>query len=274
MPAEPDRESPPLWGLKFNRYLAGALALLMVIWLITVLEGRVHWIVFLMAPVFWAYFLGALLLIEWAVLRILKKGAPALPFVPAGWSGRRTTLIVMIVFVALVTVVREGALAPEFALNFNWYTADHRRSTTANTSGSSAHTGPPIRFARRFVNCRLYCRPDGALCRSFKQSLRCDNHRTTPAAGQPVVNVDVTMHAADEPFCYTPLIKSSVFQYTAMVRAWAGGPKGTKNASMNVTGSVDQQMYGFGSCYTFKRLVGKMAAIEVAGKIRWMLAKN
>ena len=128
--------------------------------------------------------------------------------------------------------------------------------------------------ARRFVNCRLHCRPSGALCRSFKQNLRCDNHRTKRVAGQPLVNVDISMHAADEPFCYTPLIKSSVFQYSAMVRAWAGGPGGTKNASANISGTVDQQMYGFGSCYTFKRLVGKMAAIEVAGKIRELLAKN
>ena len=103
--------------------LAVGLAVLMLVWAIKNLSEAVSVVAVLVVPLFWAYLLAVLLLVEWAILRWTKYAFPCLPFVPDRWSGHRTSLIVLVAFVGIVTLFREGAFAPGCMLEFNWYTA-------------------------------------------------------------------------------------------------------------------------------------------------------
>ncbi len=252
---------PMPWATRrFNRLLAAALAGgLVLLWLLVAGAAAIDPLALPFLAIFWLYLVCIALLIEWAALR--GRGQhPELPFGPPAWSGQRWTLRALIGFVALVTLLREGAFAPGLTYDINLQTS-HRtltQNTTTSASSSAMDGAGQPRLAGTRVQCLVTCSPNTAMCEAFTRRFHCDEPDPTNAAPQAFLTGTVSFGA--EPFCYTPLYKSGRVPVTATLSLTTAIPGANASHSMNVTGDISQTMTGIGSCYTFRRQLGEQGA--------------
>jgi hypothetical protein len=259
---------------RFNRSLAAALAGgLLLLWLLVAGGAAIDPIALLFMAIFWLYLVCIALLIEWAVL--WRRGRhPELPFGPPAWSGQRWTLRVLAGFVALVTLLREGAFAPDLTYDINLQTS--RRAVTQNTTTSASSTAMDgavqPRLAETRVQCLVSCSPNTAMCQAFTRRFRCDDPDPTSTA--PLAILSGTVSFGAEPFCYTPLYKSGRVPVTAMLTLGVATPGANANHSISLTGDIAQTMTGVGSCYTFHRQLGEQGAELLAQALNHYIQAN
>ena len=260
---------------RFNRLLAAALAGgLFLRWLLVAgTAAAIDPIALLFMAIFWLYFVCGALLIEWAILR--RSGRhPELPFGPPAWSGQRWTLRVLVGFVVLVTLLREGAFAPDLTYDINLQTS--HRTTTQNTTTSASSTAMDgavqPRLAEARVQCLVTCSPNTAMCEAFTRRFRCDEPDPTSTAPAAILSGTVSFGA--EPFCYTPLYKSGRVPVIAMLSLDISTPSSRGSHSINLTGDIAQTMTGIGSCYTFRRQMGEQGAEMLAQALNDYIQAN
>ncbi|MEL6182188.1 MAG: hypothetical protein AAFS10_24735, partial [Myxococcota bacterium] len=226
------------------------------------------------AVVFWLCLVSVFLLLEWAVLALLGMGAPPLPGPLSSWSGSGWLMGGMIALLLVTTLLREGLLAPSFVLSLNWYSSSNHRNTQSNTQGSTnGFNGDVARMRGSYLECEVFC-DDGTVCRAFKHHLACDNARGPNTEGLPVTSATIRLNHGGDPFCYTPLFKSTTLQ--AHVNADLSTAQGSASShqSLSMTTQLDYTMTGIGSCHTFNSKLGALLAREVAGGLNDVIQGN
>lgn len=266
--------TPPRWGKRFNLIAAIVLAIFCIVFHISI-GFSIPTIPIVV--IFWLYLLALVIIAEWAMLRLFRKGVPSLPFKLERWSGRPIVLGILIVFVMLVTIVREGALAPAFTYNVNWYRAHHNTQNdfTSNSNSTSMGQNGELRLAGRYVDCTsIICSPSSDLCDAFEREFNCDNHHPERPRTEPVASVTVNVQGDPAPFCYTPLSKSATYQFTADLNIHGSHLGSSVNHSMSINSTIDQSMNGLGSCFVFRGLLGHQMASIVARHINEFMSNH
>lgn len=152
--------------------------------------------------------------------------------------GRRLAFAAAVFLVTLVValgILREGWLGIVLDLELHDATQQSRVQLTAvDTSGPAE--------AARSTGCVLDCAPSGSECDLLAERLQCSG------AG----NTRIEVRHSGGALCYTPLIKHGRTDANFVLEA--GGPPGW---SVDVEGVVEVEgdMYGFGSCRRFNRLL-------------------
>ncbi len=264
-------------GRQLNQGVAAALAVGLLVWWAVVLGGAFTWVLVPVMLVVWLYLFCVVLLVEWGVARLRGGAPPTLPWRLAPFTGSKRALQVMVAVVVTVTLLREGLLAPDFVLTFEWNSASQNSKWQSNNSAQHQQRGgPPIRLATRHVNCNVRCDPSGAVCSGFLRALHCDSHGLGAPTG--AVSVEVALRHPGEPFCYVPLYKSATLTSNVTLDAHAEsrteGRWGTASHNLGMTITTSQTATGFGSCHRFQEKLGRQAALEVAKNLRDYFGKN
>jgi hypothetical protein len=249
---------------------------LVLVWF-TEIRAWGHPTLFPLAMVLWAYLLSGLLLVEWGVLRALRRGVPALPVGPDSWSGKRATLVTLLGVAGVVTLLREGALAPTFVLDMSW-SSTHTQSQRSATVTSSEMTlsGSPVRLAGRYVDCTGLLCGAGDLCGGFRARLHCDSDdakRPRPGYGARAL-VSGTVSFPPDPFCYEPLYKKADVQFSGTITVGGSTLGASKSVFIDLNDSISEERTGLSSCYAFRRHMGAEAADLVADEINSALRNN
>lgn len=266
--------SRPRWGKRFNSVAAVALAVFCIILFVSIGPSLLT-IPFI--AVYWLYLLSMFIVAEWALLRLFRKGVPYLPLRLGRWSGKRIVLGLLIVFFLVVTVLREGALAPTFVYNVNWYGAHTTTQNNFNSNSVSTNMGQDgdLRLSGRYVDCTLItCTPASDVCDAFERNFNCDNHHPERTRSEPVASVSVHVQSGVDPFCYTPLSKSATHQFSADVTIHGSHGGSSVSHSMTINSTIDQSMSGIGSCFVFRGLVGREMSSIVARHINEFLSNH
>lgn len=275
MPA-PTPHARSLWGQRFNTGLVVTAAVVALVWAVSLLRHGFSLWVPPMTVVLWACLVSVALLIEWAVLARSGRGVPHLPGPLAPLSGDRRVVGAMLVFLAAVTLLREGALAPSFVLAMNAYSTQSSHNTQESTSGRSQAMGPgtEARMAGSYVSCQVICQPSGAVCDQLQADLLCDNHRGPNTGGRSVVYAQVNVTHSGDPMCYVPLYKSasSRMDATADLNTARGGASAHQH--LTITSTLEHTMTGMGSCYAFKEQVGRQHAQRVGASLNAIIRAN
>lgn len=251
------------WGHKFNAFVMGLLAVAVLG--VVVNLGNPMLLPF--AAIFWAYAVATVFLIEWAVLHVRARKSPAIPFLPSRFAGSRGLLIAMLTLVGIVTLLREGALAPDVVLTFNQYTT---QSHTNHQSTSNSQRMGNIRLAGRALQCQMDCSPQASTaCEAALAASSCREDQSSEVA-----HVSVQIQLGPEPFCYTPLLKSGEIQFNAQASIHASGPGGSVSHNVQIHGTTDLEMTGVGSCYTFRQLLGREIGSKIASTLTEVLSNN
>lgn len=259
--------APRLWGRKLNGYLAIGLAVLVAgLFLYVGISSGLAPELLLLLPlttVLWLYALGGILLVERAVLAWRSRHEavpihPALPFVFERFSTRRDLWIGLALFVALVTLVREGlpGTGPLFSI-----TLEHSSQHASNDSTRQSSGG---RFAP-FTVCSKECSGAHGLCEGFRDTLRCSAD-SNDAHPPQVTHLDVELTQHGLACLYTPLVKTGSVSWEATTTATGNG-----FGSVHQTGAVERTSIGFSSCESYNREIGRQIALDVARSLRDLL---
>lgn len=252
-----------LWGKRFNKGVMALATLGLGIWLVRAAAlGVAALLLTPVAVLFWFYVVAIVILVEWAVLRLRKRGVPAIPGVPARFLGTRPLLVTLCVYVALMTMAREGDVVT--VSQYNTTTSTHIRTV------SSSQQFP---FAGRPVVCDANCTPQGsAACAALLATMSCDEE----TSGGESTSVHAQINLGPEPFCFVPLYKSGElrFDINATIHASDNATGAQTTRSLRVSGSAQLEMTGVGSCYTFRQVLGTTAGNHFVGALNDVLGNN
>lgn len=254
-----------LWGKRFNKGVMALATLGLGIWLVRAAAlGVAALLLTPVAVLFWFYVVAIVILIEWAVLRLQRRGVPAIPGVPARFLGTQPLLVTLCMYVALMTIAREGAF-----VTVSQY--DTTTNTQIRTVTSSQQFGS-VRFAGRPVVCNANCTPQGsAACTALLATISCDEETSGESA-----SVHAQISLGPEPFCFVPLYKSGElrFDINATIHASDNATGAQTTRSLHVSGSMQLEMTGVGSCYTFRQVLGTTAGNHFVGALNDVLRNN
>lgn len=76
-----------------------------------------------------------------------------------------------------------------------------------------------------------------------------------------------------EPFCYLPLFKGAMVNLDVRAEATTRDEKGTLTRQLSLNGPLRQVTTGLISCYRFRRLLGRHAAVQTAQALGKLLAR-
>jgi hypothetical protein len=235
---------------------------------------------------------SALLFGGWNAFRRIRgepvRGIPATErYVPAHVQWK--------VFLALGVIffgLREGALAPDFVLNFHQYSAKHhiQTDTSSSVNGMNMGDAPELRFAGRALRLSYQtCHGDAVVCRGFERALPPTQREGEDLASIAPVSLQVTVNSSTT--CMMPITKSGTFDVTVMADAHLDShpgkdllkdgnvngdipPIATKSLSVNATLNLRHEMLGPVSCRVFKLTAGERLARSLAGTLEQTLAKH
>ncbi len=254
------RQRLPASTVAFGLILAAVLGHLAI-----VAGDTAPWLMWLLAPVYAAYVMAIVLVAAAVVGRV--RGRPPLPIpgLPAHMATHPRATLVLAGVVGLVTLVREGAFAPELLVSYDVYQAEHRIHASHDSSYSSTVMGdaPAEMMAGRPVICHLRCANAGTACDAVLEGIRCDNHRDPGPEPRGAVFVD-GMIRVDTVDCYTPLWKQDTIGFGAQLDLSLTTDRIHASVGLSLDGALDQEATGPMSCHGFARL----AAQQIVPQLR------
>lgn len=250
------------WGPRFNLGLLIGAAILCAIW--TMRIGDV--MVIPHALILYVFVVAVVLTLEALVLR-LRGQVPALPSALARLEPH--LLRVTIPLVLIVTLLREGVLAPHFTLDLNWWQATHYGNSSSSGGASFVGYGDPLTFAGHPVVCTLSCTGAEPVCEGIDELITCDEREASPDAVS--LQVDVR---ADTPFCYVPLVKSGDGNFSASASVSLATSQGSKTGSVTIDGAAGAEVMGLMSCRSYRQLYGREIGKRLVAELDGFLAQN
>ncbi len=248
------------WGPRFNLALFIGLGLLCGAWFVRLNSG----LAIVLAPLLYAFLASVALTVEVLVLRRRGK-VPALPGPLARLEPYLLKICVPVVIV--VTLLREGLLAPHFVLTLDWWNATHYANSTWSGSTSFIGSGDAPRFAGRRLYCTLTCHGSDAVCTGIDQVITCNE------AGPAQVSIDIDVQV-DEPFCYLPLVKSTDGSFSASASISLATAGGSRSGSVQLNGHAGIDLQGVMSCRSFRLFYGREIGKRIAADIDGFLRQN
>ncbi len=218
------------------------------------------WIV-LIAVLFWAFLVSIAFLVLWAGMYLFARKTPELPLTPHGRRAGQKVLIGLCAFVTVFTLAREGVFAPYFVFSVSQYKIN---STTHMNSHTNSNPDGKWLMSNS-VNCHIDCQPSGStICEAVQTSLACQE---SDSSDEALLQVDLDV--GEDPFCFVPLFKSAEIHFSAKAALHANAYGGAAPSyTIDLEGTIAQEIRGFGSCYRFRQLLGVAVAEQVAQSIR------
>lgn len=245
--------------------LLGIVATLVLVQLLIVSGGDAPAAIWLLAPLYALYVTAVLLLCAAAMARLRGRSLLPLPLLSERWRSHPRSYLVLTALVVLLTLLREGAFAPDVVANYDVFQANHRTNTSRNASSNSATLGEGAGdvMAGRRVHCSLQCANPGPTCDAVLETIRCDDARDPNGDPEGAVSVMGTI-SLDEPGCFSPLHKSSQTTFGADLSANLSTGRTTTSVGVSIQGTLDQNATGPMSCYSYRRLAGTKIAADIA----------
>jgi hypothetical protein len=250
------------WGPRFNKAALIGVGLLSVAWAVRLAS----WVVVVMMPLLFVFAVACVLMVEALILR-LRGMVPALPGPLARLESK--LLWITIPIVVVVTLLREGVLAPHFTLNLNWWRATHYANANSTSQSSWSGTDAAPRFAGRPVVCTLSCTGAEAVCDGVDEIITCDDRTPTPDAVDLSISVDV-----GEPFCFVPLFKQADGSFSGSAGATVSDGQGSRSGSVSFHGAAGADATGIMSCRAFRKLYGREIGKVLASELDKFLVQN